>query len=118
MDEIRLRRAYDAPDGGYRVLVDRLWPRGVSRADLELDEWARDVAPSTELRAWFDHRAQRYTEFRDRYIGELEHGPATDAVEQLLQTVRSHDDVVLVYATRDPEHNNALVLRDFLEEHR
>ncbi|WP_309079844.1 DUF488 family protein [Zhihengliuella sp.] len=114
MGEIRLRRAYDPPDGGYRILVDRLWPRGVSKADLELDEWARDVAPSKELRAWFDHREHRFEEFRERYWTELEDGPAAAALERLLDAIGGHDEVVLVYATRDREHNNAVALLDFL----
>lgn len=116
MGKIRLQRAYEAPNGGYRILVDRLWPRGVAKEDAELDEWAKDVAPSQELRTWFNHRDHRFEEFRERYVAELEDGPATEAVERLMEVAQEHDDVVLVYSTKDEEHNNAVVLLDFLDE--
>lgn len=116
MGKIRLKRAYEAPDGGYRILVDRLWPRGVAKEDAELDEWAKEVAPSQELRTWFNHRDHRFEEFRDRYVAELEDGPATEAVERLMEVAKGHDDVVLVYSTKDEEHNNAVVLLEFLDE--
>lgn len=117
MGKIRMKRAYEAPDGGYRILVDRLWPRGVAKEDAELDEWAKEVAPSQELRTWFNHHEGRYDEFRERYIAELEDGPATEEVERLMEVIKEHDDVVLVYATRGEEHNNASVLLEFLDEH-
>ncbi|GAA1358539.1 DUF488 domain-containing protein [Arthrobacter rhombi] len=116
MGKIRLQRAYEAPNGGYRILVDRLWPRGVAKEDAELDEWAKDVAPSQELRTWFNHRDHRFEEFRERYVAELEDGPGTEAVERLMELAKEHDDVVLVYSTKDEEHNNAVVLLEFLDE--
>ena len=116
MGKIRMQRAYSAPDGGYRILVDRLWPRGIAKEDAELDEWAKEVAPSPELRTWFNHREHRFDEFREHYIAELEDGPATEEAERLLELVKDKDDVVLVYATKDEEHNNAVVLLEFLDE--
>ncbi|MGZ4710780.1 MAG: DUF488 domain-containing protein [Acidimicrobiales bacterium] len=114
---IWLRRAYDAPtrNDGYRVRVDRLWPRGTRRADAQLDEWCRDLAPSNELRRWFGHDPRRWDEFQRRYRAELtEH---RDAVDRLAERADKHR-VTLVYGARDPEHNNAVVLRDVIEEHR
>jgi uncharacterized protein YeaO (DUF488 family) len=123
---IRIRRVYDAPDGGYRVLVDRIWPRGVAKADLELDEWCKAVAPSTEVRKEFNHRPERFAEFTERYEGELgapgdpenpDGGgrPAVDALLARWQDSRKKD-LVLLYAAQDEDHNQALVLRDVLED--
>ena len=95
------------------MLVDRVWPRGVSRADLALDGWLRDVAPSAELRRWFGHDVTRWPEFRRRYLAELAAVP--DAVRPLIEAART-GDVVLLYGARDPAHNNAVVLRDHLTE--
>jgi len=114
---IWLRRAYDAPtrNDGYRVLVDRLWPRGIRRADAQLDEWCRDLAPSNELRHWFGHDPRRWDEFQRRYRVELtEH---RDDVDRLAERADEHR-VTLVYGARDPKHNNAVVLRDVIEERR
>lgn len=124
--QIRTRRVYDAPDGGYRVLVDRIWPRGVAKADLELDEWCRAVAPSTGLRKEFDHRPERFAAFTERYAAELAAAGDPDhpddggrpAVEALLArwTDSRKKDLVLLFAAKDTEHNQALVLRDVLED--
>jgi uncharacterized protein YeaO (DUF488 family) len=110
---IRLARVHDprAEGTGRRFLVERLWPRGVRRDDLPLDGWPKDVAPSTELRRWFGHDPQRWTEFRRRYLAELEASP--EAVRPLLDAARA-GDVTLLYSARDREHNSALVLRDHL----
>jgi uncharacterized protein YeaO (DUF488 family) len=112
MGRIEIARAYDAPrTPGRRFLVDRLWPRGLAKNDLDLAGWPKDVAPSTELRRWFGHDPQRWEEFRRRYEAELEARPG--AWQPLLAAARA-DDVTLLYAARDAEHNNAVVLRDFL----
>lgn len=96
-------------------LVERLWPRGIRRADLALDGWLKDVAPSTELRRWFNHDDARWLEFRRRYEAEL--GSHPTAWQPLLSAV--HDgDVVFLYSARDREHNSAVVLRDYLERAR
>lgn len=112
---IRTKRIYEdpEPEDGTRVLVDRLWPRGVSKEDARLDDWLQSVAPSDELREWFDHDPDRWTEFRRRYRAELE--DKEDAVDQLLSYARS-GTLTLLYAAADREHNNAVALRDYLEE--
>lgn len=111
---IRCRRAYEEPgeDDGARVLVDRYWPRGVSREALELDAWVREVAPSDDLRRWFDHDPGRWEEFVRRYHRELEACPGP--VEELLGAHRERGTLTLVYGARDTEHNNAVALRDYL----
>ncbi len=114
-ERIHLARAYDARGGtqtiGARILVDRLWPRGISRADLTLDLWAKDVAPSDELRRWFGHDPGSWEEFARRYRKELAAKP--EAVEELLALCRK-GPVTLIYGARDTGHNNAVALRDYL----
>ncbi|WP_022901749.1 DUF488 domain-containing protein [Humibacter albus] len=108
-----IKRAYEpaSSDDGYRVLVDRLWPRGVSKESAHLDEWEKDVAPSDELRKWFGHDPAKFDEFRTRYLAELEDNPAVSALRQ-----RGRDGTVtLVYSAHDEEHNQAVVLRDLLD---
>jgi uncharacterized protein YeaO (DUF488 family) len=114
---VKLRRAYEAPAAGEgrKVLVDRVWPRGVSKASLQPDLWLREVAPSTELRKWFDHRRERWDEFRRRYREELRSGPAHQALDQLVELAR-RGPVVLLFGARDPELNQATVLREMVEE--
>lgn len=110
---LRLKRAYEpaAPEDGIRLLVDRLWPRGVCKADAALDEWMKNVAPSTALRRWFGHDAARWTEFQRRYRAELrQHGEALDHIRALAKT----RTVTLVYSAHDDAHNDAVVLRDVL----
>jgi len=113
--DVRLKRAYEPaePGDGYRVLIDRLWPRGVSKEHARLDEWMRELAPSTELRTWFGHDPALYPEFRRRYREELAaHG---DELEQLRAHARE-GTLTLVYAARDAEHNDAVVLAELLRE--
>jgi uncharacterized protein YeaO (DUF488 family) len=110
---VHLKRAYEPPatSDGYRVLIDRLWPRGVVRADARLDEWAKELAPSTELRRWFGHDPARFAKFRQRYIKEL------SAQEEKLRELRRRGretTVTLVYGARDTEHNDAVVLAELL----
>ena len=113
LPDITLQRVYDAnqTDSGYRVLVDRVWPRGVKKESLHLDEWAKDLAPSTELRKWFGHRPERWQEFRIRYRDELQ--SCGEAVERLLK-IAARRRLVLLFGARDPEHNQAVALREFL----
>lgn len=111
--EIRCRRVYVAPrqDDGYRVLVERLWPRGVRKADAAIDLWLKEIAPSTALRQWFAHDPEHWPSFTARYRAELELRP--DAVAELLGRSRQ-GPLTLIYAARDEEHNSAQVLRQYL----
>jgi uncharacterized protein YeaO (DUF488 family) len=110
--QVRLRRVYDPPsnEDGLRVLVDRLWPRGLSKAAAAVDRWMKDVAPSTELRRWFSHDPDRWLEFRRRYTAELQHQPAVEELRELSR----HNRVTLLFGARDTERNDAVVLRDVL----
>jgi uncharacterized protein YeaO (DUF488 family) len=114
---IRTKRAYEAAGArdGYRVLVDRLWPRGVKKDALRLDLWAKDLAPSPELRRWFGHEPSRFREFADRYLAELRAAPARVLLAELGRRA-ARGTVTLVYGARDELHNGAVVLRDVLEE--
>lgn len=114
---LRLKRAYvpAAPGDGVRILVDRLWPRGVSKAEAHLDEWLKDIAPSTALRQWFGHDPARWTEFQSRYRAEL--AQHADALERIRDLARKQT-VTLVYSAHDEAHNDAVVLHDVLSEGR
>lgn len=111
---ISVRRVYEpvVAGEGARVLVDRVWPRGLTRADAAVVAWYKDLAPTTELRRWFAHDPARFDEFYRRYLAELK--LKGHPMDDLLARVRQ-GNIVLVYAARDTEHNNALVLRDFLQ---
>jgi uncharacterized protein YeaO (DUF488 family) len=115
LSAIRLSRIYDHEPHhtGRAFLVERLWPRGVRRADVDMDGWLKDLAPSTELRRWFDHDPAKWTEFQRRYRAELDAIP--QAWAPLVDAVRG-GAVTLLYSSRDREHNNAVVLRDYLRE--
>ncbi|MEO9133051.1 MAG: DUF488 domain-containing protein [Sphingomonas sp.] len=112
-DKIRLKRAYDPPNhgDGLRILVDRLWPRGVTKAKAGIDEWIKDIAPTTALRQWFGHDPARWDSFRDRYRAELA-GHADILVR--LRHLAKQAPITLVYSARDEVHNDAVVLRDVL----
>jgi len=109
----KLKRAYEpaTPEDGYRVLVERLWPRGVTRQRAALDLWLKDIAPSAELRKWFDHDPQKWAEFQRRYAEEL--GQKPDLLDLLAQK-ESEGPVTLVYGARDEQHNAAAALKSFL----
>ena len=113
---VLLKRAYDrpSPKDGKRFLVERLWPRGVRKADLPLEAWIKEVAPSTELRKWFSHDPAKWDEFRNRYFTELESNP--DAWQPIVEALR-HGHVTLIYSSHDTEHNNAVALEEFLMRH-
>jgi uncharacterized protein YeaO (DUF488 family) len=113
--DIRLKRAYDPPDDadGTRVLVDRLWPRGLSKDKAALALWLKDIAPSSELRTWFGHNPARFDVFAARYQAELAGNPA---VTQLAELIRN-GPVTLIYAARDTTHNHALVLADYMRDY-
>jgi uncharacterized protein YeaO (DUF488 family) len=111
---IRVKRIYEAPDDadGFRVLVDRLWPRGIRKQDADIDLWLRDIAPSADLRRWFRHDPTKWSEFCRRYAGELKSKPAE--VTSLRDRTRA-GTVTLVYSAADVAHNNAVALKRFLD---
>ena len=113
VDHIKLKRAYEPPasDDGTRILIDRLWPRGVKRADAAIDEWMKDIAPSTGLRKWFGHDPARWQEFRRRYQSEIRQHP--DEFDRL-RTLAQNGPITLVFSAHDEAHNDAVVLKDLL----
>jgi uncharacterized protein YeaO (DUF488 family) len=113
--DVRVKRIYDPaePGDGHRVLVDHIWPRGISHERAKLDEWARELAPGDELRRWFDHAPERFGEFCSRYRGELK--DQRERIEELRRRARK-GPVTIVYAARDREHNNAVALAELLRD--
>jgi len=114
-DHIRLKRAYEPPasDDGIRILIDRLWPRGVKKTNAAIDEWMKEIAPSTKLRKWFSHDPERWQEFWRRYQTEIRHHP--DEFERL-RTLAQRGRITLVFSAHDEAHNDAVVLKDLLLE--
>ena len=113
---IHLKRVYETPstDDGFRLLVERLWPRGLSKSRAQVDLWLKEIAPSPQLRTWYGHDLAKWEEFQRRYRAELQ---TNAAVEQLQQLQHDQSFITFVYAAHDTEHNSALVLKAFLEEH-
>ena len=113
---IHLKRVYEPPstDDGFRILVERLWPRGLSKPRAQVDLWLKDIAPSPQLRTWYGHELAKWEEFQRRYRAELQ---TNAAVEHLQQLQQDKPNITFVYAARDTEHNSALVLKAFLEEY-
>jgi uncharacterized protein YeaO (DUF488 family) len=114
--DVRVRRVYDEPSAadGARVLVDRVWPRGLRKDAIQLDGWSKDVAPSTELRTWYGHDPAKFGEFRGRYLTELAGGPQRAALDRLRALAASGKPLTLLTATRDVEHSQAAVLAQLL----
>lgn len=114
--DIRLKRAYDkaARSDGPRVLVDRVWPRGVAKEDADIAHWLKGLAPSTELRKWFGHDPDKWPEFCDRYLKELQSDDAAEDLDTLRKLLDEHKRITLVFAAKDTEHNNAVALRDYI----
>jgi uncharacterized protein YeaO (DUF488 family) len=112
---IKLKRAYEkaSKDDGFRILVDRLWPRGVSKVDAHFDAWLKDVTPSPALRTWFGHDPEKWAEFRRRYTAELQQESV--AVAELRDLVAEKKNVTFVYGAKDAEHTHAIVLKEFIE---
>lgn len=113
--DVRIKRVYEEPssEDGQRILVDRLWPRGISKERARLTLWARDIAPSTELRKWYGHDPKKWEEFKRRYFKELDANPK--GVEELISYVRK-GRVTLVYSSTEPKINNAAALKEYLEK--
>jgi uncharacterized protein YeaO (DUF488 family) len=113
----KIKRAYEKPmrPDGRRILVDRIWPRGVSKEEAKLDQWCKEIAPSTALRKWFGHDPARWVEFKRRYFAELE---AQEEPLGELRKLATGKTVTLVYGAKDTEHNQAVALKEYLEKHR
>ncbi len=117
MRKIKLKRVYEVPsnDDGLRILVERLWPRGLSKTDAAIDHWMKDIAPTPRLRTWFGHRPERWPEFQARYLAEL---GANAEVVRALEKLCAAGPVTFVFAARDTERNSAVVLKAYLEADR
>lgn len=119
--DIKIKRVYEKPeaDDGCRVLVDKLWPRGIRKADLPYDYWAKELTPSTAARKAFGHKAENFDAFKERYLGELNTSDEARACAQQLEENAMHagdNTITLLYAARDPKINHAVILREWLEE--
>ena len=110
---VKIKRIYEAYEetDGYRLLVDRLWPRGVKKAAARISDWSKDLAPSTSLRRWFAHEPEKFAEFRRLYLEEL---AGNESIEDELRELAAHPTITLLYAAADTTHNHAVILRDFL----
>lgn len=118
MNELKLERIYGKPADldGWRILIDRRWPRGISKANAHLNDWAKDSAPSEGLRKWFGHDPEKFGEFKERYLKELADNPA---FLKLLEDVKAHlqsDNVILLYSAKDREHNQGVVLTELIKQ--
>lgn len=111
---INIERVYDheAAPKGYKIFIDRLWPRGISKENAPWNLWIKEVAPSNELRKWFNHDPQKWAEFQSKYVAELK--IHTEETVQIAELQQKHGDIVLLYGAKDTQHNNAVVLRDYL----
>lgn len=112
---MKIKRVYDKPekDDGYRILVDRIWPRGISKATAEIDEWLKEIAPSTELRKWFNHEPEKYQEFKKRYKEELK---TQNETLKKIHTLAKKKNVTLLYSAKDTQYNQAVVLLEVLQK--
>lgn len=115
---VKLKRAYDkaAKNDGKRILVDRVWPRGVSKEDADLYEWLKEVGPSKHLRQWFDHDPEKFEDFKKKYHKELQDGEQKASYDKLKEIQKEYKTITLVYAAKDEENNQAQVLKEMLEK--
>lgn len=115
---IQLKRAYESSEAadGYRVLVDRLWPRGMSKEKEQLDLWLKEIAPSNELRKWFNHEPTKFPLFKEKYLIELQSGEAKSAFQKLVQIIEKYPVTTLIYSAKDEKYNNAIILKEALEK--
>lgn len=114
---VKLKRTYDeaAKNDGKRILVDRIWPRGVSKEAAALDEWFKEIGPSKELRQWFDHDPDKFEEFKEKYRKELQDGEQKAIYDQLKDMQKNNSTITLVFSAKDEENNQAVVLKEMLE---
>ena len=117
MSEIKLVRIYDHEQpAGYRVLVDRMWPRGMSKVKADLDEWDKQIGPTTELRKWFNHEDEKFLEFKEKYIKELDENDFTPEFIETVKDKLKSGDVLFLYGAKNREHNQAVVLKEYVEK--
>ena len=115
-NEIKLVRIYDHEQpAGYRILVDRLWPRGMSKIKANLNEWDKEIGPSKELRQWFNHEDEKYAEFKDKYVAELEKNPFTSKFIKTVREQLNKQNVLFLYGAKNKKHNQAVVLKEFVD---
>ncbi|WP_144460424.1 DUF488 domain-containing protein [Siminovitchia fortis] len=116
MGSVKIKRIYDEPSSGdgYRVLVDRIWPRGISKEKAQIDEWMKELAPSTELRKWFQHDPEKFPAFREKYLSYLEENETCQKNLEELKERMKNEDVTLLYGAKDEKHNQAAVLKEVL----
>lgn len=116
---LQIKRIYEppAPCDGYRILIDRLWPRGMSKERAQIDLWIKEIAPSTELRKWFSHQPERFYPFREKYLLELQADSLRKKRVEWLKNMSLFNTVTLLYAANDPEHNHAVVLYELITNH-
>ncbi|MGX7151095.1 DUF488 domain-containing protein [Enterococcus ureasiticus] len=117
---IQIKRAYEEarPDDGYRILVDRLWPRGMSKEKEHLDLWLKEIAPSNELRKWFNHEPVKFSVFKEKYLTEIKSGETHTAFQELLNIIKEYPVITLIYSAKDEVHNNAVVLKEALDKNK
>jgi uncharacterized protein YeaO (DUF488 family) len=117
LSTIKIKRVYELPndDDGVRILVDRLWPRGLEKEKARIDEWMKNIAPSAELRTWFGHKPERFAQFQSRYEQELQSDPERLELAERIRAIAAKQNVTLLYAAKDTEHNHAVVLKQWLE---
>lgn len=113
---INIKRIYEpySTGDGYRILVDRLWPRGMKKEDARIDKWLKEIAPSTGLRKWFNHEPEKWDQFRQKYHAELDKSTALD---ELLTDLRTHQVVTFLFSSKEEKHNHAIVLKQFAADH-
>lgn len=116
MTEIKLVRIYEHEQpAGYRMLVDRMWPRGISKVKAALDEWDKEIGPSTELRKWFNHEDEKFPEFKKKYLAELDENDFTSEFVHKVRQQLATQDVLFLYGAKNKEHNQAVVLKEYVE---
>lgn len=114
--DIKVKRVYEtyAKEDGVRILVDRLWPRGIKKEDAQIDKWFKEIAPSSELRKWYDHDPEKFEAFNQKYHAEID---GTKVLDELIDYIREHKTVTLVFSSKELKLNNAMVLKNIIDEH-
>jgi uncharacterized protein YeaO (DUF488 family) len=115
---IKIERIYDNPnrDSSFRILVDRMWPRGLSKEKVKIDLWHKDIAPSNTLRKWFGHDGKKWEGFKHKYFKELDEKSNSDTVDKIVKMARAHSSITLLYGTKEQRFNNAVALKEYLEK--